>query len=95
MEEELEGALAENGMEGCVNRAGGMMTVFIGPSEVTSWDDAVEVDRDRFSRFFHAAYENGVLIPPSPFEAMFLMRAHLDVVTEATEALVAAIAEAR
>lgn len=95
MEEELEGALAENGIEGCVNRAGGMMTVFIGPSDVTSWDDAVRVDRERFSRFFHAAYANGVLIPPSPFEAMFLMRAHLDVVTEATEALAAAIAKAR
>lgn len=95
MEEELEGALAENGIEGCVNRAGGMMTVFIGLSEVTSWDDAAKVDRKRFSRFFHAAYENGVLIPPSPFEAMFLMRAHLDVLTEATEALVAAIAKAR
>lgn len=95
MEEELEGALAENGIEGCVNRAGGMMTVFFGPSDVTSWDDAVKVDRERFSRFFHAAYANGVLIPPSPFEAMFLMRAHLDVVTEATESLVAAIAKAR
>jgi len=95
IEEELEGALTENGIEGCVNRAGGMMTLFFGPSDVTSWDDAVEVDRERFSRFFHAAYANGVLIPPSPFEAMFLMRAHLDVVTEATEALVAAIAEAR
>ncbi|MFP3881257.1 MAG: glutamate-1-semialdehyde 2,1-aminomutase [Actinomycetota bacterium] len=95
MEEELEGALAENGIEGCVNRAGGMMTVFLGPSDVTSWEDAVKVDRERFSRFFHAAYGNGVLLPPSPFEAMFLMRAHLDVVTEATDALVAAIAKAR
>lgn len=95
LEEELEGALAENGIQGCVNRAGGMMTVFFGPSEVTSWDDASRVDRDRFSRFFHAAYEEGVLIPPSPFEALFLTRAHLDVVTEATDALVSAIAKAR
>jgi glutamate-1-semialdehyde 2,1-aminomutase len=68
-----------------------MMTVFFGPSEVRSWDDAAGVDRERFSRFFAAALKNGVLLPPSPFEALFLMRAHRDVATEATQALVNAI----
>jgi glutamate-1-semialdehyde 2,1-aminomutase len=95
LEDELSGALVENGIEGCVNRAGAMMTVFFGPAEVRSWDDASRVDRDRFSRFFHAAYGNGVLLPPSPFEALFLMRAHDGVMRRATDALVAAIGGAR
>ncbi|HEX6301048.1 MAG TPA: glutamate-1-semialdehyde 2,1-aminomutase [Acidimicrobiia bacterium] len=91
---ELTGALVGNGISGCVQRAGGMLTVFFGPSEVRSWDDAATVDRDRFSRFFHAALATGVLLPPSPFEALFLMRAHRDVITEATDTLVAAIGAA-
>ena len=91
LEGELAGALNDSGVPGCVQRVGGMMTVFFGPSEVRSWDDAADVDRERFSRFFAAALKSGVLLPPSPFEALFLMRAHLDVVTEATQALVNAI----
>lgn len=94
-EDELTGALAENGIAGCVKRAGAMMTVFFGPTDVRSWDDASSVDRDRFSRFFHAAYGNGVLLPPSPFEALFLMRAHLEVARAAIDALVSAIGAAR
>jgi len=91
LEGELAGALNDIGVPGCVQRVGGMMTVFFGPSEVRSWDDAAGVDRERFSRFFAAALKNGVLLPPSPFEALFLMRAHRDVATEATQALVNAI----
>jgi glutamate-1-semialdehyde 2,1-aminomutase len=68
-----------------------MMTVFFGPSQVRNWEEADTVDRDRFNRFFHAAYDGGVLVPPSPFEAMFFMRAHRDVIDEAVATLVGAI----
>lgn len=91
LENELRGALLGSGIDGCVQRAGGMMTLFFGPLAVRSWDDAAKVDRARFSRFFHAAFDNGVLVPPSPFEALFLTRAHHDVIAEATEILVAAV----
>lgn len=94
LEDELAGALAEHGIDGCVQRAGAMMTVFFGPTEVRSWDEAATVDRERFSRFFHAAYRSGVLLPPSPFEALFLMRAHRSVVAEATDLLVDAVGAA-
>jgi hypothetical protein len=37
---------------------------------------------------------DGVLLAPSPFEGLFLMRAHRDVITEASDTLVAAIGAA-
>jgi glutamate-1-semialdehyde 2,1-aminomutase len=94
LQDELTGALLENGVDGCVQRVGAMMTLFFGPSEVRSWDDAATVNREKFSRFFYAALSGGVLLAPSPFEALFLMRAHREVITEATEVLVAAIGAA-
>ena len=95
LEEIVSSALKEHGVSGCVQRVGAMLTVFIGPTEVRSWDDAAAIDRDRFARFFHAAYRRGVLLPPSPFEALFLMKAHESVIDEAAETLAAAIGEAR
>ena len=91
LEARLTRAMREKDVAGCVQRVGAMLTVFFGPSEVLSWEEASTVDRDRFARFFHAAYRNGVLLPPSPFEALFLMRAHGPVIDRAGEVLVAAI----
>ena len=93
----LEGALADalvaHSIPGCVQRVGGMLTVFFGPDRVRSWDDAAAVDRSRFSAFFNAALRRGVLLPPSPFEAMFLMDAHAGVLEQSVDALTAAIGD--
>jgi glutamate-1-semialdehyde 2,1-aminomutase len=71
------------------------MTVFFGPIEVRNFDDANRLDRERFARFFRLALDGGVLLPPSPFEALFLMEAHGEVVDEALETLVQALRESR
>ena len=91
IESALGDALARTGRAGCVQRVGGMLTLFFGPSQVTDWNGAQRLERDTFARFFHAAYRRGVLLPPSPFEALFLMQAHGPVLEEATAALVGAI----
>jgi glutamate-1-semialdehyde 2,1-aminomutase len=95
LESRLTAALESHDIPGCVQRVGAMLTVFFGPAEVASWDDAAKVDRDRFARFFGAAYARGVLLPPSPFEALFLMESHAAVIDQLAEALVASVAEAR
>ncbi|CAN5760968.1 glutamate-1-semialdehyde 2,1-aminomutase [soil metagenome] len=79
------------GAEGCVQRVGAMLTLFFGLTRVRDFDEASTLDRDRFGRFFRAARANGVLLPPSPFEALFLMEAHAEVAAEAAEALAAAV----
>lgn len=70
-----------------------MLTVFFGPSSVRSWDDTEAIDRDRFARFFHAALSRGVVLPPSPFESLFLMDAHTDVLESAAVTLEDAIGD--
>lgn len=48
-----------------------------------------------FTRFFHAAIERGVYLPPSPYEVSFLSLAHTEIVLErAAEALEDAAREA-
>ncbi len=94
LETRLTAALHRHNIGGTVQRVGAMLTVFFGPNAVRSWDDAATVDRDRFARFFHGALRRGVMLPPSPFEAMFLMDAHTDVLEGAASALESAIGDA-
>ncbi|MCH9040476.1 MAG: aminotransferase class III-fold pyridoxal phosphate-dependent enzyme, partial [Chloroflexi bacterium] len=67
-----------------INRVGSMMTLFFNAGEVTGWDSVNASDRDGFSRFFHRMVDEGVYLPPSPFEAMFVSLAHTDADIDAT-----------
>ncbi|MCH8311285.1 MAG: glutamate-1-semialdehyde 2,1-aminomutase [Chloroflexi bacterium] len=59
-----------------INRVGSMMTLFFNPGPVTSWESVAQSDREGFTRFFHNMLDEGVYLPPSPFEAMFVSLAH-------------------
>jgi glutamate-1-semialdehyde 2,1-aminomutase len=82
-------------MSGVVHHVGGMVGVFLDIDEAQRWDDVAGLDPELFARFFHAALKRGVLLPPSPYEAWFLMQSHLDgPLDEALSALEEAIVEA-
>lgn len=76
LQEEFEAALKKTRTKGVVNRVGSMLTLFFGVEQVGNADQARQLDRDRFVRFFHGMLERGFYFPPSPFEAMFLSLAH-------------------
>ena len=59
-----------------INQFGSLFTLFFTDAPVTGWRTAKTVNRGRFNRFFHAVLQEGVLWPPSPFEACFLSTAH-------------------
>ena len=59
-----------------INRVSSMMTLFFNAGEVNSWETVSASDREGFGRFFHRMLEEGVYLPPSPFEAMFVSTAH-------------------
>jgi glutamate-1-semialdehyde 2,1-aminomutase len=59
-----------------VQRAASMLTLFFAPGPVRDYASARGSDTGRFGRFFAAMLEQGVLLPPSQFEAWFVSLAH-------------------
>jgi glutamate-1-semialdehyde 2,1-aminomutase len=66
------------GVPAVVNRACGLMTVFFTGNEVSDMASASATDRESFGAFFHGMLDNGVYLPPSPFEAWFVSTVHSD-----------------
>ena len=71
-------ALAQNKRVGCVNRAGSLLTLFLGVDQVNDAADARRSDTRAFAGFFKAMLEHGIYLPPSQFEAIFVSLAHTD-----------------
>ncbi len=57
---------------------GGMFGLAFSDRIPRNLDDAQACDAKRFRAFFHAMLDRGVLLPPSPYEAMFITAAHDD-----------------
>ncbi len=72
----LRQAAARAGIPVQVNQFGSMLTVFFSSTPVRRLADAQQADADRFARVANALRADGILMPPSPFEAMFLSTAH-------------------
>jgi glutamate-1-semialdehyde 2,1-aminomutase len=86
LESGLRAALIASRRPGCVNRAGSLLTLFLGADKVTDADSARRADTAAFAKFFHAMFERGINLPPAQFEAMFLSLAHSDADIDATVA---------
>ena len=75
---------AKAGVPVTLNRVGSMWTWFFTPNPVADYGDAARSDAAAFGRFHRAMLEEGIWLPPSQFEAMFLGTAHGPVEIEAT-----------
>jgi glutamate-1-semialdehyde 2,1-aminomutase len=74
----LDNILIEKKIPHTINRVGSMLSVFFHPGPVTSYEDALQSDREAFTHFFARMLDNGVYLAPSPFEAWFVSAAHTD-----------------
>jgi glutamate-1-semialdehyde 2,1-aminomutase len=74
----LRDALVATAQSGGVNRAGSLLTMFIGPQRVRDAVEARTSDTAKFAKFFNSMLQRGINIPPSQFEAMFISTAHTD-----------------
>ncbi|MFZ8862260.1 MAG: glutamate-1-semialdehyde 2,1-aminomutase [Thermocrinis sp.] len=68
--------LRDKGIPHTINRVASMLTVFFTDQEVYDYKTAKSSDLELFAKFFRALLKEGVLIPPSQFEAWFLSTAH-------------------
>lgn len=69
IEEGLAEAIAYHGCS--FARVGSMFTVFFQENAPQNFDEAKKSDTEAFSRFFAAALNGGVYLPPSQYEAAF------------------------
>ncbi len=79
---ELEAGLREAanqaglGEKVVINRVGSMLCCFFSALPVTDYASATACDTRAFAAYFNGMLNNGVYIPPSQFEAMFVSAAH-------------------
>ena len=69
----------KRGVPLCANRVGSMFTWFFQPGpQPHDWDTAASSHTQAFAKFHRAMLEQGIYLPPSQFEAIFLSAAHTE-----------------
>ena len=76
LEAGLKQVLSETKISATVQRVGAMLTLFFHDGPVTSWEQASQCDKEQFSAWHQVMVAEGVLWPPSQFEAAFVSAAH-------------------
>jgi glutamate-1-semialdehyde 2,1-aminomutase len=69
-------AASRHGVAVTVHRQGSMLGFFLGAGPVRRLADVEASDRRLFARLFHELLAEGVHLPPSPFETLFISTAH-------------------
>lgn len=71
-----------------INRVGSMFSVFFTEEAVVDYASAVKVDGARFAAYYRGMIRQGIYLPPSPYEGLFLSTAHTDDQIEQTVAAI-------
>lgn len=67
-----------------INRAGSMVGVFFADEPVINYETASKSDTEAFATYYRTMAEEGIFLPPSQFEGLFMSTAHTDVDIEKT-----------
>lgn len=84
----LERGLCEEagraGVPMTTNRVGSMLGIFFSGQKVTNFEVAKLADRGLYAKFHGSMLEQGVYLPPSAFETVFVSTAHTETDVDAT-----------
>lgn len=69
-------AARQKGLPLQVPQIGSMFCLYFSDTPVTNYEDAIASETSHFKKIFHYALDNGVYLPPSPFETCFICSAH-------------------
>ena len=61
-----------------VNHFGSLFTIFFSKEKVKTLEDAINTNDEFYSTYFDTMLENGVIVPPSKYEAHFISYIHND-----------------
>jgi glutamate-1-semialdehyde 2,1-aminomutase len=75
LEKSLNDILAAKNIPHRINRIGSMMSIFFTNDEVINFESASKTDSNLFKRFFHHLLNQGIYLPPSPYESWFISNA--------------------
>ncbi|UOY94168.1 glutamate-1-semialdehyde 2,1-aminomutase [Ectobacillus sp. JY-23] len=78
LEEGLKAAAKKHDIPHCVNRAGSMVGLFFTNEQVVNYETAKTSNLAYFATYYREMIEQGVFLPPSQFEGLFLSTAHSD-----------------
>ena len=77
--ENLEKLAKKYNVPVCINRLGSLYTIFFTErDEVKNLEDALSSNTENFAIYFNTMLDNGIVIPPSQFEAHFISLALTD-----------------
>lgn len=62
----------------CINRAGSMVGFFFTNEKVENYETAKTSNLEMFAKYYQLMAEQGVFLPPSQFEGLFLSTSHTD-----------------
>ena len=71
-------AAEKHGISLQINRVGSMVGVFFNSEPVINYETASSSDTDRFAQYYRSMAEQGIFLPPSQFEGLFVSAAHTD-----------------
>ena len=72
----IQQIIKKENINAIVQRQGSMMTLFFTDSKkIKNYNDAQKCNTEKYSEFFKIMLDNGVYLPPSQFEAMFISTA--------------------
>ena len=74
--EGLRKSAKEAGVDVCINQFGSLLTVFFTAQTVDSYQAAQSSNTAQFKAFFQSMLQQGIYLPPSQFECLFISAAH-------------------
>jgi len=80
----LQQAAQAAGVTFCADSVGGMFGLYFSKTPPTSFAEVMQMDKEKFNRFFHAMLDRGVYLAPSAYEAGFVSAAHTEADIAAT-----------
>ena len=74
--EQITNLIQEMNLPITLNRVGSMLTLFFAEGPIRDFSTATRSDTNRYALFFRSMLAEGIHLPPSQFEALFISLAH-------------------